>query len=430
MGASQGFLSGYLVEYFTKESMTIFTTLYIIIAAVLLFFLLLPFATVFLSLFAKEKIKPVAESDAGYRAYDYGCIITAYKNAEIAKPLIQSLLKQLYPHFHIYLVADECDLSDFNYSHDKLTVFRPEPPLRLKAKSIIHAMGHYERPHDYTVVFDADNLAHPDFLLVINKYANNGHRSIQGQRTAKNLDTTYACADATGEFYKNYIDRYAPYLIGSSAVISGSGMAVESKLYWAYLQSPEIQQGKDKWKKMLQEDKILQNFLLANKEKISYAWNAIVYDEKVVSGEQVETQRSRWLFSYFQNLPNSLGHIVKGLFGFNWNRFFFGLVTINLPLFILLFLSGSFALIGFFVAPAMGMALLGGIMVFCLTILWTLYLSKVPKEIWNTLWGLPLFAMKQVKALFRMKDPNKNFKHSEHTRKVSIDEILKKDGEA
>jgi len=176
---------------------------------------------------------------------------------------------------------------------ERLTVLNPTPPLKLKAKSIIHAIENYKRKHDYSAVFDADNLAHPDFLKILNLYANNGMRSIQGQRTAKNLDTMYACADSTGEFYKNYIERYAPYLIGSSSVISGSGMAVEYDLYNEYLNSPEIQQGKEKWKKMLQEDKILQNFLLNKKEKISYAWDAVIYDEKVVSGDQVETQRSR-----------------------------------------------------------------------------------------------------------------------------------------
>ena len=143
-------------------------------------------------------------------------------------------------------------------------------------------------------------------------------------------------------------------MLGSSTVISGSGMAVETDLYAAYLASPEIEQGKTQWKKMLQEDKILQNNLLYKDEKIVYAKNAIVFDEKVVSGEQVETQRSRWLFSYFQNLPNSSGLILKGLTRFSWNQFFFGLITIAPPLFILLFLSMVSAVLGLLIAPKIG----------------------------------------------------------------------------
>lgn len=406
--------------------MSIIIYFYIFVSAFLAFYLLFPFVTVFLALFSKEKIKTKKELGDGYQEYDYGCIITAYKNAEIAKPLIASLLKQPFQKFHIYLVADDCDISDFKLTDKKLMVLNPQPPLKLKAKSIIHAMDNYVRKHDYTVVFDADNLAHPDFLLEINKYANNGYQAIQGQRTAKNLDTIYACADATGEFYKNYIERYVPYMLGSSTVISGSGMAVETELYSAYLASPEIEIGKTQWKKMLQEDKILQNNLLYQDEKIVYAKNAIVFDEKVVSGAQVETQRSRWLFSYFQNLPNSSGLILKGLTRLSWNQFFFGLITIAPPLFILLFISMVWAVVGLFIVPKIGLGLIALLAIFSCTILWTLYLSKAPKEVWSAIWGLPFFVLKQVTALFKMGNPDKNFKHSEHTRKVSIDDVLKK----
>jgi hypothetical protein len=54
-----------------------------------------------------------------------------------------------------------------------------------------------------------------------------------------------------------------------------------------------------------------------------------------------------------------------------------------------------------------------------------LYLSKVPKQIWSAIGGLPKFIFKQFTALLKMGDPNKNFKHSEHTVTVSIDDILK-----
>ncbi len=394
----------------------------LIIASVLSFFLVLPFITVVLSFLGGEKLKK-KEID---KEFDFGCIITAYKNAEITKPLIDSLIKQKYPNFHIYLVADNCDISNFNLTHDKLTVLNPQPPLNLKAKSLIHGIENFVRNHEYIAVFDADNVVPSNFLSELNKYAVNGHRSIQGQRTAKNLDTVYACADATGEFYKNYIERYAPYLIGSSSVISGSGMAVESELYKAYLNSPEIQQGKEKWKKMLQEDKILQNFLLRNNEKIVYAWNAVIYDEKVVDGAQVETQRSRWLFSYFQNLPNSVGLFFKGLFSFNFNKLFFGLMTMSPPLFILLFISGILGMASFFIDPMISLMLFGSIAIFFGNILFTLYLSKVPKEIWKALWGLPLFVLNQIKALLKMGNPDKNFKHSEHTRSFTIEELEEK----
>ncbi|MFK7935016.1 MAG: glycosyltransferase [Saprospiraceae bacterium] len=401
--------------------MEIITTLYLIISGIIVFFLIFPFLKVLLSAFGSEKMGDGKVT----KQYDFGSIITAYRNAEITKPLIQSLIKQNYANHHIYLVADNCDITGWDVEHEKLTVLNPQPALNLKAKSIIHGIENFVRAHEYIAVFDGDNLAHPDFFKEINKYANAGHRSIQGQRTAKNLDTRYACMDALGEFYKNYVERYVPYLIGSSAVISGSGMAVESELYQAYLNGEEIQKGKEKWKKMLQEDKILQNDLLDKNEKIAYAWNAIVYDEKVTTGDAVETQRSRWLYSYFQNLPNSSRILAKGIFGFRWNQLLFGLVTIAPPLFIMLAIALVLTVIGLFLQPVMSIILVAALAIFSLNILLTLKLSQVPKQVWSAVWSLPLFVLKQVTALVKMGNPNKNFKHTEHTRKVTIDDVLK-----
>ncbi len=394
--------------------------IYLILSCIILFFLVFPFLTVTFAQLFKEQIDPKKVT----KDYDFACIITAYKNIAITEHLVQSLFRQTHQNFHIYLVGDECQPSDFSLTDDRLTVFYPNPSLRLKAKSIIHAMDNFIRPHDYTVILDADNLVHPNFLKEINVYANQGFRSIQGQRTAKNLDTVYACADSTGEFYKNFVERYVPYLIGSSSVISGSGMAVKTNLYKAYLDSPEIQQGKEMWKKMLQEDKILQNFLLRADEKIVFAKNAIVYDEKVTTADQVETQRSRWLYSYFQNLPNSSGLILKGIINFNWNQLLFGLITIAPPLFILLFSALFLLFAGLFINPYISIWLFMGLGIFTLNIFWSLYLSEVPEQIWNAIWGIPLFIWKQFTALFKMRNPNKNFKHSEHSKAVKIEEVL------
>ncbi len=405
--------------------MEVINLIYVILSGILIFFLVFPFITVLLSLLTKEKVDDVENP----KEFDYACIITAYKNAEITRPLIESLVKQNHKKHHIYLVADNCDLTGFDLEHEKLTVFCPDPPLNLKVKSIIHAVENFVRDHDYIAVFDGDNLAHPNFLTEINKYANNGYRSIQGQRTAKNLDTFYACADSLGEFYKNYIDRYVPYRLGSSSVISGSGMAVEADLYKSYLYSPEIEEGKHLWKKMLQEDKILQNVLLAKKERIVYAWNAVVYDEKVTSGDQVQTQRGRWIYSYFQNLPNSLGLIFKGIGNFSFNQILFGITTASLPLFILVFIAIFTGVLGLVINPVVALSLFGALAIFAGNILLVLYLSKVPKPVWNAVWGMPFFVWRQVLALFKMKDPNKNFKHSEHTRKYTIDEVLNKQPE-
>jgi len=232
-----------------------------------------------------------------------------------------------------------------------------------------------------------------------------------------------------GEHYKNYIEREVPFRLGGSAVISGSGMATEFALYSAYLSSPEIEQGKHQWKKMLQEDKILQNFLLRRGERIAYARQAIVYDEKVENGEAVETQRSRWLFSYFQNMPNALGILRRGILGLNLNQWYFGFVTLALPMFIQLGLAMVLIAIAFFVAPIWSIVLLSAVLIFSLNILWSLRLDGAPPEVWNAVWQVPKFVLRQFTGLFKMRDPNKHFKHTEHRKIVSVDEVVQQSSE-
>ena len=415
--------------------MTTLTYIFYILSSILIFFLIFPFITVVLSFLKKEKTAEILRDEIPIQAelrggkksekYDYANIITAYRNAEIAKPLIQSLLMQTHQNHHIYLLADNCDMSDWDIQHEKLTVLNPQPALNLKVKSIIYATEHFVRKPNYTIIWDADNLAHPQFLENINAYALAGFKAIQGQRTAKNLDTTVAAADALGEFYKNYVERHVPPLLGSSSVISGSGMAIEQNLYESYLYGEEITKGKELWKKMMQEDKILQNHIINQGERIVYAKDALCYDEKISEVSDIETQRSRWLFSYFQNLKNTMGFVLRGLFTFNWNTLFFGLVTVAPPLFILLGLSGMFFLLSLFINLKISLAFILGVTVFIGTIFWTLYLSNAPSQVWLAVKAMPLFIVKQIKALFKMTNPNKNFKHSEHKIKVTIDDVLK-----
>jgi len=395
-----------------------------ILSAWLIFQLIFPFLTVAAArLFGRER---VGETSA--ETPDYACIITAYQNSAIAKPLVLSLLQQTYSNLTVYLVADDCPDFEFDIQDERFVLLRPETPLRLKANSILYAMDRFQKPHAYTVVFDADNLAHPVFLEVINRYTTSGYTCVQGQRSAKNLDNSYAAADSLGEIYKNYIERYAPYLLGGSAVISGSGMATHSDVYRAYLDSPEIREGRHLGKKMLQEDKILQNFLLRRNERIAFARDAICYDEKVSSGEAVQTQRSRWLFSYFQNIPNALGILRRGILGLRANQFFFGIVTLALPMFIQLGMAFALAVAGLFLDWRVSVALTIAVFVFAGTVLWTLRLSRASRAVWQAVKAVPKFIWRQMRGLLRMRDPDKFFKHSVHEKVVNVEEVITSNG--
>ena len=399
--------------------------LFHVFAGVIIFFLVLPFAVVLFGSLLKDPIDRRRKNATRPTNFDFANIITAYRNADIAEPLVRSLLNQTEAKQHIYLIADNADLKNWTLTHDNLTILKPELALNLKIKSVIYATERFVRPHNYTIIWDADNLAHPHFLEVINHFANAGYVAIQGQRTAKNVDTRIAAADALGEYYKNFIERLLPPRLGSSSVISGSGMAVRTDIYNGYLYSKDIQEGQKKYKKMMQEDKILQNYLLNAGCKIMFAEDAICFDEKITSAQAVETQRSRWLFSYFQNIPNALGFIFKGIITLNWNKFLFGLLTFSPPLFILIGLAGFTFLIGLFFDVNVAIAVITAGIIFVVNIFLSLIVSGAPKTVFESLTAIPQFIWRQFLGLFKMVNPEKNFKPTENKKTLSVDDVLK-----
>lgn len=399
--------------------------LHIILLAVqvfVIFFLLLPFFNLFFSLFIpKKKLRKNFD-----KKHDFAAVITAYKEIDIAIPCIDSILKQKYENYVIYLVADQCDISGVNIQSDKLVILNPQEKLGSKVKSIKHAIANFKRKHDAIIIFDPDNLAHPQMFSKMNLYFNNGYKAVQGRRTAKNVDTVYACLDAMGEYYYNYVTKYAPYKLRSSSPIAGSGMALDYDLYIEHLNNQEISSNINKV--IVAEDKLLQAEIVAKGFEIAFARDAIIYDEKVSSGAQVERQRTRWINSYFKYSIKAVQIIFQGIFRFNWNQFLFGLNIFLPPLFLLILSSGFFFILNFFVDKQMFIVWLCALAIFFLNFNTALLLSNVEKEIWKSMWGIPLFMFNQIMALLKIKRSNKEFMETEHTKLVTIDDVLAQKG--
>lgn len=397
--------------------MVSFFYIFLLINSVIAFILVFPFVTVLCSLFVKEK-----RISNSIQETDFACVITAYQNAKIAIPLIDSFLRQNYTNYRIYLVADDCDLKDITFPvSEKLSVLKPEHKLGSKVKSFIHGIDHFTREHGAVLILDPDNLGHPDFLQELNKYFQAGYSAVQGKRLAKNLDSVYACIDATGELYFNYTLKYVPYLLRSSANIAGSGMAVKSPLFKDYLQNERI--AGHLHEVIVAEDKILQNDLVGKDVIIAFAKDALLYDEKVAKADQVVRQRSRWLNSYFENIRYASGLIFRGIGKFSMNQFLFGLLTIFPPMFLVVASSLFFVLADLIFFPTMSLVLIGAGLLFFLNFMLVLYLGKAPAAIWKNLYGIPAFVFYQIVALFKMKKANKDFLATTHTNYVSIDDM-------
>jgi cellulose synthase/poly-beta-1,6-N-acetylglucosamine synthase-like glycosyltransferase len=367
------------------------------------------------------KILPTKKRPNQSQEADFACIITVYKDIDCAKNLIDSLLNQQYTHYHIYLVADDCDVSGFEIKNERLTVLAPAQPFHSKVKSIHHAIDNFDSVHTHMIVFDPDNLAHPNFLKEINGLHYQGFHVVQGKRVAKNLDTKIACLDAFSEYYYNYTQRTVPFRLGSSATIAGSGMSLEIGLFKRFLKD-EIEKEGDKL--IIAEDKMLQVYVVKQGNRIAFAEKAIVFDEKVSNAHQVKRQRTRWITSYFQHLVTGFKLFADGVLKLSLNQMLFAYTIIIPPMFIigLSWMLASVLLV--FISLPLFFSLQTCLLAFVANIFVALLLGNAPSKVTASLFYAPVFVLNQVKALFSMKDTKTSFLTTEKTKNLSLEDVL------
>lgn len=399
--------------------MHVFFTVDVILIIITTLLLLFPFALrlAFLLNSKRRQIAPAA------RETDIACVITAFKNIDLAILAVDSLLKQQYKRYHIYVVADACDLSVEIKPHPKLTVLIPDKVLGSKVRSMKYATDNFIRDHEAIAIFDPDNLADDRFLYECNRYLSNGYEAVQGKRIAKNLDSTIACLDAMGEIYYNFSTKKIPFSLGSSAIIAGSGMVVERQLFTDFFEEPYI---KANFNNVIPgEDKILHYFIVSRGKQITYSEDAILYDEKINNAGMVKSQRARWINAYILNLKNATHLFLKGITSLNINKFISGTLTLYPPLFLLIILAASLFLVNMFYFPFFSKIIFSALLLFVLNFIWVLKINKAHPKIWAAFWGIPYFILNQLLSLFNIKKSNKDFLTTKNHKKISLEEVIK-----
>lgn len=391
----------------------LFVAIQVLLAAYLLQPALLLLVYGVISLFKKDKITASADD----KQFSFAVIVTAHKNLQLVPPLVDSVLKQTYRHFKVYVVADGCEQTDIGYnSHPQVKVLAPETALNAKIRSIDYAINNFDTAHDVLIILDADNLLHPDYLAVLNTYFNKGYRAVQTNMLAKNNDSLYAKLDAAGNYFSNFTDRRMRMQMGLSANIWGLGIAMETSLY---------------------KEVVYQNFLGGFDKKIqadivklipqlAYAEDAIVYDEKIDSGDAMETQRTRWINAYFKYFKYGWNVFVTGLKRGSFNLMFFGFNLLRPPLFLQISGALFFALLNFFIAPELAFAWIGALALFPLSFLIIVAVMSTDKTVVSSLLYLPLVFLRQLRAFLHIGRANKAFLQTQNNKVIYIEDLLKK----
>lgn len=352
---------------------------------------------VYYKLKAKNKYSKVGS--ANHAPADFGVIVTAYQYTESLPAVVGALLKQDYADYLIYVVADNCDTSNLNFTDARVILLQPPTVIASNTGSHFYAIDHFKRPHNYIVIMDSDNIAEPGLLSALNRYVVAGHTAIQGLRKAKNKDTQIAKLDAARDLYYHFFDGHVLYSIGASATLSGSGMTFQTELYKACLAHLNVQGAGF--------DKVLQAEIVKKDVRIAFAEDAIVYDEKTSKSDQLVKQRARWINTWFRYFKFGFTLLGKGITNASFNQTIFGLVLLRPPLFIFLVLSGICLMLNLFFNLTGFFLWIIGFGCFFLSFHIALRESKADKSIYKALLHAPVFIFYQILALMHIRRANK-----------------------
>lgn len=274
-----------------------------------LLLVLLGLATLYILVFAIAGIfykeKKLVKAD---RYRKFAVLIPGYKEDEVIVEVAKSALLQEYPMglFDVVVIAD-------SFQPDTLNELRTLPVKLIevsfdkstKSKALNKAMATLDSTYDIAVILDADNIMAPDFLVKINAAFAQGAFAVQGHRTAKNQNTSFAVLDAASEEINNHIFRKGHRVLGLSSAIIGSGMAFHYDYFKKLMAGVKAVGG---------FDKEIELKMLKDKHRILYRNDAMIYDEKVQKADVFGNQRRRWLSAqihYFKKdiLP-AVGHLI------------------------------------------------------------------------------------------------------------------------
>ena len=222
----------------------------------------------------------------------FAAVICAHNEEKVVWQLIDNLKQLHYPKdmYDIYVVADNCTdhTADICREHGAIVKVRTNKEQVGKGYALdwmFSQMLAQEKQYDAFVVFDADNLVHPEFLREMNNHLCKGEKVIQGYMDSKNPTDSWIAGTFSIAFWLiNHMWHLAKYNIGLSTALGGTGMCIATEIVRKYGWGCDC----------LTEDMEFSMKVLLEGVRTCWAHDAIIYDEKVVGFMQSCRQRKRW----------------------------------------------------------------------------------------------------------------------------------------
>lgn len=218
----------------------------------------------------------------------FAILIAARNESKVIGELIDSLKKQNYPRslFDIYALVNNCtDNTEEVARKAGAKIINVDVPVKTKGDVLKFTFNKLQNSdYDAYIVFDADNVVHPDFVKIMNDTFLSGYKVAQGRKDSKNLQDNWLSTSYSIFYYiQNFFFNKSRMNINAASAINGTGFMVAKSV---------IDEGFEP--KTITEDIELSIMCVLRDINVAYIENAITYDEQPTKFIDSWHQRSRW----------------------------------------------------------------------------------------------------------------------------------------
>ena len=224
-------------------------------------------------------------------------VLIASRNEEgVIGHLVKSLLQQDYPKdlFDVYVIPNNCtDDTEKVAKKAGAEIIKCTVPTKSKGEVLKFTLEKLSKRKDIDayVIFDADNVVHPEFLARMNDALCEGHKVAQGFRDSKNPGDNWISGSYSIFYWiQNFFFSKARMQMGGSASINGTGFMVKKEVIDEY--------GFNTY--TLTEDVEFTAQCALRGIKVMFVEDAITYDEQPTEFKVSWKQRKRWSLGNIQ----------------------------------------------------------------------------------------------------------------------------------
>jgi cellulose synthase/poly-beta-1,6-N-acetylglucosamine synthase-like glycosyltransferase len=285
----------------------------------------------------KFRIKPTRPK------YKFAIIVAARNEEAVIGSLVTSLLNSNYPDdlYEVYVaVNNTTDHTAENAKKAGAKILMVKEHVKSKGEVLRYTFKYLKdrKDIDAYIIFDADNIVHPDFISRMNDTLASGYEVAEGCRDSKNITDNWISGSYSLFYYmQNFFFNKSRMTMDLSSSINGTGFMISK--------AKIDREGFDT--KTLTEDIEFTAQCALKNEPIAFVENAITYDEQPVTFQASWKQRKRWSVGTLQCFRIYNWHLLKHFFKTGNQSAFDMFLNFSAPLIQIISLVEFFVLILF-----------------------------------------------------------------------------------